>query len=197
VLLRYGSSCFLQLLDEETAPTENRLDQIRSERIARAAHKKSQFQLSLAHLTEATNHDYNYFNSSSTVPVTHNKNDSAPAPQHLLRNLYEKHVCIGPNETVELEIETRTQNLSNAWHEERKLRITASIMKDVCHRKPKTDVTSFVNRKLAPNSIKSPGIEYGRSNGHLAIKSYVDYQRKRFLSRYTNVACMLIHPYHG
>ena len=41
MLFRYGTSCFLQLLDDEPGPSENRLQQIRNERIARAAAKRA------------------------------------------------------------------------------------------------------------------------------------------------------------
>ena len=37
MLFRYGISCILQLLDDEPAPSENRLQQIRNRQIAQAA----------------------------------------------------------------------------------------------------------------------------------------------------------------
>ena len=40
MLLQYGTSCFLQLLDEELVPTENRMQKLRDEQIARAAAKR-------------------------------------------------------------------------------------------------------------------------------------------------------------
>ena len=155
MLFRYGTSCFLQLLDDEPAPSENRLQQIRNERIARAAAKRSHFQLKLSNFTKAINHDHNY---CSSVSVTQCDINSSPPPQHLVRNLYEEHICIGPSEAVELEIKIRDQSLSNLWHVERKLRITASIMKMVCQRKLETNVSSFINSKLVPKPIKSPAI---------------------------------------
>ena len=133
MLFRYGTSCFPQLLDDEPAPSENS-----NERIARAAAKRSHFQLKLSSLTEAVNHDHNYCNS---ISATQYEVNGAPAPQHLVRDLYEEHVCISPTEAAELEIKTRNQSLSKLWHEERKLRI-ASIMKTVFHRKPETNVIS-------------------------------------------------------
>ena len=35
LLERYGSSCYLQLLDDEPAPADNHLEEIKSERLAR------------------------------------------------------------------------------------------------------------------------------------------------------------------
>ena len=176
MLFSYGTSCFLQLLDEETAPSENRLDQIRKERIARAEAKKLQFQLSLLCLTKIVNHDHDYCTTTSLIQ---RKIDGVPAPHHLVRNLYEEHVCISPTEATDLEIKTRTQAQSSLWHEERKFRITASIMKTVCHRKPKTDMIPFINSKLAPKPITTPAIDYGKRNEDVAIGCYIDHQRKK------------------
>ena len=176
MLLRYGTSCFIQLLDDEPAPSENRLQQIRNERIARATAKRSHFQLKLSILTKAVNLDHNYCNS---ILATHYQVIGASAPQYLVRDLYEEHVCISPAEATRLEVETRNQSLSELWLEEQKLRITASIMKTVCHRKPQTNIISFITNKLAPKPINSPAINYGHKNKDVAIRCYVDYQRKR------------------
>ena len=40
---KYGTSCFLQLLDDEPAPTKNRLDELKKERLALAVTKKKKF----------------------------------------------------------------------------------------------------------------------------------------------------------
>lgn len=40
---KYGTSCFLQLLDDEPAPMENRLDELKKQRLALAAMKKKKF----------------------------------------------------------------------------------------------------------------------------------------------------------
>ena len=52
-------------------------------------------------------------------------------------------------------------------------------MKTVCHRKLETNVISFINSKLAPKPIKSSAIDYGQKNEDVAIKCYIDYQRKK------------------
>ena len=195
MLLRYGTSCFLQLFDEEPTPSDDRLQKTRNERIAKAAAKRSQFQLDFSRMTEALNHDHDY---CSTILATQCESDSVPATQHMIRNLYEEHVCISPREATELEIKTRDQSECSLWHEERKCRITASVMKTVCHRKPQTNVQSFVRDKLAPKHIRSPAMEYGRRNEDSAIQSYMDYQRKKgLLLKYINVVCGLIHQYPG
>ena len=43
MLIRYGTSCFLQLFDAEPAPSVNRVEQIREKRIARAAAAQLKF----------------------------------------------------------------------------------------------------------------------------------------------------------
>ena len=102
-----------------------------------------------------------------------------PVPQHLVRQLYEEHICIGPSEAAELEMTTRHQSKSDLWHEERKLRITSSIMKSVCNRRPKSDVKVFLRNKLFPKPINSPAIKYGERNEETAIQCYIKHQEKK------------------
>ena len=45
---RYGTSCFLQLLDDEPTPVENRLENLKQERLALAIAKKKKFQDNLS-----------------------------------------------------------------------------------------------------------------------------------------------------
>ena len=105
VLLQYGTSCFLQLLDdEELVPTANRTQKLRDERIARAAAKRHKFQQEVCGTVDSINCDHNYCNCSITA--SHFQVKSTPAPQHLCRSLYEKHVCIGPSRAIEIEAGT-------------------------------------------------------------------------------------------
>ena len=41
MMTSYGTSCFLQILDDDPAPMDNRKDEMRKERIARAEMKKT------------------------------------------------------------------------------------------------------------------------------------------------------------
>ena len=177
MLERYGTSCFLQLLDDEPAPLENRTKQIREEGIAKAAAQKLKFQQEVSKNIKEVNYDHNY--CSSAIMASHHQVKSEPAPDHLIRNLYEEHICISPTDAIELEITTWNQSLSNLWHNERKFRITASIMKEVCHRKPSTSVKVFIESKLSPKPVNSPAINYGQRNEEIAVKSYINYQQKR------------------
>ena len=179
MIQKYGTSCFLQLFDDEpmSTSTVNRLQQNREDQIARAAVKKSQFNLELSQLATAMHHDHTY--CCSDIPATNVRTDvvSQPLAQHLVRSLYEEHVCVSPSEAAGVELMTRDQSKCTFWHDERKLHITSSILKSVCHRKPDTAVSPFVLNKLAPKPIYSLAIKHGQQNEDIAITSYVQYQK--------------------
>ena len=50
MLNRYGTSCFLKLLDDEAAPSEDRTQRARDEQLAKAKAMKSKFQHELSSL---------------------------------------------------------------------------------------------------------------------------------------------------
>jgi len=87
-------------------PHYQRIDN-REDRIARAAAKRSQFKFELSQLVIAIHHDHTY--CCSDIPATSAEIDSVPQPQtqHLIRSLYEEHVCISPSEAVGMELVTR------------------------------------------------------------------------------------------
>ena len=55
---------------------------------------------------------------------------------------------------------------------------SASIMREVSHRKETTRCHAFVQRKLIPKQLDTKPIRYGNSNEELAIKAYVTCRRK-------------------
>ena len=179
MLARYGTSCLLQLFDPEPAPSVSRSKQIREERIARAAAEQLKFKQSLSQSVKNVSHDHTY--QQCSITASEHKVKGEQVPQHLVRALYEEHICIGPTEAAELEMTTRNQSQSNRWHEERKVRITASIMKTICNRRPKTDNKKFIENKLAAKEINSAAIKYGRRNEDIAIKCYSEHQQKKGL----------------
>lgn len=91
--------------------------------------------------------------------------------------LYANHVCITHADIIALELQTRAQSDSELWHQERVLRITSSIMKEVCHRRDST--SAFVAKKLTQKTIDVSATRYGRQHEKSAISSYVNYQRAR------------------
>ena len=181
MLERYGSSCFLQLLDDEPAPPETHFDEIKKERLARAAAQKKRLLTEIAARLQYVNHDHTYACSSEEVTEgveIANVKSNLPASQaaHLL---YEREVVLDPKAAAELEQQTQKQATSDLWHNERKLRITASIMKEVCHRKPNTSCNAFVQKKLHPKPLNTAAVQYGRAHEQDAISSYLDYYHSR------------------
>ena len=178
LLEKYGSSCYLQLLDDEPAPPETHLDEIKQERLSRANAHKEKFLNDLRAKLSYVKHDHSYTgvcNRTEYETVFDGVNNDSPAVLHLIRQLYEGKVVLNPKEAVELEFKTREQASSELWHSERKLRITASVMKEVCHRKASTSSTAFVQKKINPKILHTPVVCYGRLH---AISAYIEYQQK-------------------
>ena len=129
VMTSYGTSCFLQILDEEPAPQASRKEEMRKERVARAEEKKRLYlqQLAVQQASVQQDHDYGLIRC-----------DAVPAKQCLTSEiviwkradeLYNYHVCVSPSSVSEIEKSTRGQHESEKWFHERKLHITASVMK--------------------------------------------------------------------
>ena len=145
----------------------------RNERIARAEALRLKFQGDLYSLLDQVNCDHSYSNCRITAMCYEVQN--VPPQLHLVRRLYEEHVCISPSEAIEIKACTRSQTLSDLWHSEQKLRTSASIMKTVCHRKHDTNMRSFITSELFPKAINSPAINYGKRHEDTAIRCYIEY----------------------
>ena len=193
MIISYGTSCFLQLLDDEPAPSmDNRIQQTRAQRLAKAEAQRSKLQKDLSTLLEQANSDHNY--SAGYISPEKYVVENEPPLLHVVRNLYEEHVCVSPTEAVAIEALTRNQSRSDIWHQERKLRISASIMKTVCNRKHNTDIKCFLTSKLCPKTINSAAINYGNVNEDTAIKSYIEYQEKKGLQLTVHKCGLQINP---
>ena len=184
MMTSYGTSCFLQILDDDPAPLDDRKDEMRKERIARAEMKKKLFMQQLSANQTSVKHDHNYAaaRDSSTpaqeIPTGETK-DGDYEQQKLIGDLYNHHVCIDATAIQELELSTRGQHQSDRWHHERKLRVTASGIREICHQRPTTSCTAFVKRKFSSQSINTPAINYGRKHETVAISTYVKHQRSK------------------
>ena len=175
----YGTSGYLQMLDDEPAPLESREDFLRKEkeeRLSRAAEKKHQFQEELVAKQLLVQHDHKYSLCGMDEHPTEKHNDSADI-NHLAKLLYYNHVSIDMTAIHKLEIDTRAQSDSEVWHRERKLRITASMMKEVCHRKDSTSCKSFLSKKLSPTAAISAAMCYGIRHEQYAIESYKNHRK--------------------
>lgn len=169
---------FLQLLDEEPAPLETHLDEIKQERLSRAAAQKEKLLHDLAAKLSHVNHDHTYISKSNDETVFEGQESNySPATSQVVHQLYEGKVILNSKGAVELELKMREQALSELWHSERKLRITASVMKEVCHRKASTSCTAFVQKKINPKMLYTPALCYGRAHESDAVSAYIEYQR--------------------
>ena len=178
MLTSYGTSCFVQILDDELAPLENQKEEMWKERIARADMQKKQLMQHLVALQSSVLHDHDYI-CKADDPLPNQQEEivnESNVQQKLIDDLYTHHIHISATRINELETSTRGQHESEKWHNERKLRITASIMKEVCHHRPTTSCVAFVKRKLSCKSINTPAICYGRKHKKVAIGSYVKHQ---------------------
>jgi len=190
ILKKYGPSCFVQLLDDEPAPSVSHEDEVRKQRLARAAVKKGKFQTELAAKLNHFNHDHTYCGHRGNVL------DSKPStdPSHLRNVLYTQYVVVSSTQAIELEAKTRAQFACELWHNERKLRITASMMKEVCHRKPNTNCKAFVERKLFPKPLETPAVCYGRKHENDAVLSYVKFQNNHGIFVNLKTCGLVINP---
>ncbi|XP_065899160.1 uncharacterized protein [Dysidea avara] len=196
LLNQYGTSCFLQLLDEEAPSTENRVERMRTERLKKATAQKKKLLDDLSALQKLLQLDHPY---SCPTALSDRCNDSTiempmDMQQDLVNRLYRNHVCLSPQACVQVEAKTQAQSQSETWHHERKLRITASIMKEVCHRKSSTSCEAFIRKKLGSKSINTPAVRYGQHNETIAVRSYVNYQNKRGIMIQVNSCGLSIDP---
>jgi len=167
MLTSYGTSCFLPILDEEASPNVSRVEKLRQERIARAQKKQQVFLQQMKYKQTCVAHDHDY--CSSTPPQTQLKSRNQYKFVELLDDLYTHHVKIDSSSIQELEASTRGQSRSDIWLRERKLRITASNIKEICHHRPTISCDAFIKNKLSCNPIDVAAINYGRDNEHTAI----------------------------
>ena len=111
--------------------------------------------------------------------------------QRMVKLLYTNHVHIGATELKDLETHTRLQADCELWHQERKLRITASMMKEVCHRKDSTDCKAFLLKKLVPKTIHTAAIHYGNQHEQDAVTAYKNFHLKHYGTEVNVESCGL------
>lgn len=138
--------------------------------------KKFQQELSAQLLHIQHDHSYQYSVSAPDHGIAEQK---ALEQSHLAKELYENHVFLCEDQIAKLEANTRMQSASELWCNARKLRVTASVMKEVCHRKSTTSCGPFIQRKLASLSIETAAITYGKKHEKDAISSYIAYHKSK------------------
>jgi len=191
---KYGTCCFLQLLDNDPAPVESRTEILKQERLALAEAKKKKFQDELSSKLLSLSLDHCYSSSVVHLGDIHYEGKKPQVSKDLVDQFFQSHVCLGIEKATELERSTQLQHCCEVWHTERKYRITASIMKEVCHRKDTTSCHSFIQRKLMPKQINTKAVRYGKDNEELAIKAYVNCLRKDDRIVNVNKCGLVINP---
>ena len=102
MLRRYGTSCFLQLQDEDVPPAvDNRIEATKGERERRlelAATQKKEFLSTLARECQTTSMDHSYAGTpdSSKCSILQDK-VALVQQQHLIDKLYYNHIWLSPD----------------------------------------------------------------------------------------------------
>ena len=108
-MTNYGTSCFLQILNDDPVPLDNRKDEMWKKRIARAELKKQLFMQQLSANQSSVKHDHTYINDShSPIPPQEifAGETKVNVQQKLLDDLYTHHVSINATAIQELESST-------------------------------------------------------------------------------------------
>ena len=134
---------------------------MKRDRLARAATKKAELMKILQHNQMNLKHDHDYCGEVENRPFAATFIKAVQLPHHLVMKLYEEQVCLSDEAIAYLEKVTRLQSHSQEWHKARKFRVTASIMKEVSHRRATTPCDAFLQRKLAPSFKGNAATRYG------------------------------------
>ena len=97
--------------------------------------------------------------------------------EKLKESYYKTKVKINQEEATDLERDTREQSDSNLWKSERKKRITASNVGEICKMMKKTKRSKKVEALLYSSFRGNLATRYGTENEHTARCNYVKYQQ--------------------
>ena len=104
---RYGTSCFLQLLDIEPPPSESRSENLKQERLALAAAKRKKFQDELSTKLLHLNWDHCYSSSVNNLGDTNNEDSIPQASKDLVDQFYQSHIVVDSEKAAEVERSTQ------------------------------------------------------------------------------------------
>jgi len=107
MLTSYGTSCFIQILDDELAPSENQKEEMQKERIAKSEIQKERFMQHLAALQSSVVNDHDYTCKADPSPNQEENFKELNAQQRLIDDLYAHHVHINATRISRLEASTR------------------------------------------------------------------------------------------
>jgi len=169
----------------------------RAKRLKLAAAQKKKLLDDLSATQKPFLHDHPYSYPTHTSDQFRDPTFEMPVDirQDIVDRLYKNHIWLSPQACVQVEASIQAQSQSENWHHERKLRITASMIKEVCHRKPSTSCEAFNRNKLVHKSINTPAVRYGQQNEAIAVRSYVNYQNKCGINIQVNSCGLSIDPW--
>lgn len=99
-------------------------------------------------------HDHDYLNRSAESQLIYNK------------------IIVSEKDLADLEVKTRSQSKSKLWLQQRKLRVTASIVGTIVHMTDKRNKEQFVDSIINPRYFKSVQTTWGKVNEKNAIAAY-------------------------
>lgn len=79
---------------------------------------------------------------------------------------------VDENRQARIEEETRGQASNHEWHEQRRLRLTASDFQAVCTRKDSTPCDALVRRLLHPKGFATATTEHGKQHESVGLQLY-------------------------
>ena len=85
---------------------------------------------------------------------------------------YEKNVVLTKDKAVSLELETRGQSKTNSWFLARRIRVTASVAKNIAARRSE-DYSPLVRRQLSCQFRGNKATRYGQHNEKAALDCFV------------------------
>ena len=109
MMTSYGT-CFLQILDDDPAPLDNRKDEMQKERKARAEMQKKRYMEQLSASQSSVKHDHNYALAKDFSTPTQEVPAGDYEQQKLINDVYNHHVCIDAAAIQKLELSTWAQH---------------------------------------------------------------------------------------
>lgn len=102
---------------------------------------------------------------------------SQPHSVACIENFYNTIVVVTAEEATRIEKETRLQSGCAEWFHQRKVRVTATMCKDIVCRK-KSGFDSLVKRKLQDGFVGNAATRYGQEHEAAALAEYVEFRHQ-------------------
>eukprot|EP00117_Sycon_ciliatum_P047815 scpid67927/ scgid34113/ len=167
----YGSSCWLKLLEPSPVPSsdDSECDE------GSSSESDNERQMGVPE-------------SSCEAPVPMAAIDpESPA------DFYEHRVAVSSARAAEIARETKGQSTNLSWYNERRLRVTATLVKSIASRRS-DDFSTIINRKLAPPQHPTAAMKYGLAHERDAVKAYITRAQTSDVPVVVESCGLFIHP---